>query len=279
MTISEANRNLFQDQLPAPKFETLNEYFTHLSDEHEYASNDFPCSQRLTVTSEAGKLPEALSMAMFSPETGELSFRRIATPPDHVLLNGKRNGISDLWFYLNWGTRFEAENVAYTVADASMDILFTTALLPADTWVKSLAARFPQLRFELTHAEPATGATGYLECNGGKVVTETTDDWIHPATWMAVGGDPESFFTTAIGCPFGMFEALEGDEKTPAEFLNALMEFDLDAFLYENGYDPDEDDEEESPERLEELITSHPNYAPVEGMETGWREPIEPIRY
>jgi hypothetical protein len=95
---------------------------------------------------------------------------------------------------------------------------------------------------------------------------------------MTVGGEPESFFTTAIGCPFGLFDALEGDEKTPAEFLNALMEFDLDAFLYMEGYDPDEDDEEQSPERLEELITSHPNYAP-DGSATGWREPIEPVRY
>jgi hypothetical protein len=278
MTISEANRNLFQEQLPQAKFETLNEYFTHLSDEHEYGNNDFPCHQRLTITSEAGKDLDAVSKAMFSPETGQLTFKRVAGAPDHVVLNGKRNGISDLWFYLNWGTRFEPQTIASTVTDESMDILFTTALLPADTWVKNLAARFPQVRFELTHAEPATGATGYLDCNGGKVVTENTDDWIHPATWMTVGGDPESFFTTAIGCPFGLFDALEGDEKTPAEFLNALMEFDLDAFLYMEGYDPDEDDDEQSPERLEELITSHPNYAP-DGSDTGWREPIEPVRY
>lgn len=278
MTISDTNRSLFREQLPEAKFETLNEYFNHFSDEHEYGNDDFPCHQRLTITSGAGKDLERVSKAMFSPETGELTFNRVMRTPEHVLLNDKRNGMSDLWFYLHWGTRFEPVTTGYTVTDDSIDILFTTALLPADTLVRSLAARFPELRFELTHAETATGSSGYLHCFDGKVVTERIDDFIHPATWMTVGGDAESFFATAIGCPFLMFEALEGDEKTPTEFLNALMEFNLDAFLYEEGYDPDEDDEDQSPEYLEALITSHPNYVP-DGSETGWREPIEPVRF
>lgn len=287
MSFTEKQAKQLQNSLPAEKFDSIQYYWNHLSEEHQYEAEDFPCYQKLSIWLVSEKLSEEVSQevtnALWDTVEGTLCFANVVpVPTELVSSTAGTDADADAWFYQNWGTRYEPipDSVSYNNTDGRIDIYFTTALLPADAWVKALASRFPDLNFSLHYAETGNLVSGYwCRYKGGYTAGEAFDH-IKPATWLNVGQDTDSYFTHAIGCPFTLFEVLDEEDdvaETPSAFLNALLEFDLDSFLYEDGYNEGQDDPSQSPQALEDLIRFHPNFEEDDDLEAGWREPLDPV--
>jgi hypothetical protein len=285
MTVNDEQMQMLQDNLPGFKFSQLQTYWTHLSDEHEYASTDFPCYQSLRITSPVEGAVEKAVKSIWSGESGSLSLELLASSPAEY--KDKQAGTdvdADRWFYQNWGTRYEPWEVDVVEVDGGVQFRFLTALLPADEWVKRVAAAHPDVNVVFDWAETSGYTSGFLTFNrGGYSAMENIDD-IPPARWLMLGHDTDSYFTQALGCPYGLFEYLDEDEDTatvPSSFLYALLEFDLEELLYEDGYQEGIDDEEQSPQALMDLILAHPNYdkKKAKKVKVGSRVPLYPVGY
>jgi hypothetical protein len=281
--MTATDEQMFQENLPEFKFSQLQTYWTHLSEEHQYASTDFPCYQSLRITSLVEGAVEKALKSIWSGETGSVSFDLLLpVPAAHKDKDAGFDADADLWFYRNWGTRYEPWQVDVTDVAGGVWFRFLTALLPADGWVQTLAAEHPDVNITFEWAETSGYTSGFSTfCRGGYSASENIDG-IPPARWLALGHDTDSYFTHALGCPYGLFEYLDEDEDSatvPAPFLYALLEFDLEEMLYEGGYQDGIDDEEQSPQALMNLILAHPNYDPAEAkkVKVGSRVPLYPV--
>lgn len=85
------------------------------------------------------------------------------------------------WKIENWGTKWDVDNVGFSINADGATFLFATAWSPPTPWVIYVSNIFPNLSFILSFNEPGMGFKGTAEVkNGNSIENEeqmTTEDY------------------------------------------------------------------------------------------------------
>jgi hypothetical protein len=142
------------------------------------------CFNRLYVTGSKEDIT-AFKLACKKPgaddndENAKFSFEGILPTPQE-LLDKEDNADPGMpgwynWRCENWGTKWDASDVDFDDNEDYINVNYSTAWGPPIEWVKTIAAKFPGLKFEGSYEESGSACYGKLEGAEGRIdVTEQT---------------------------------------------------------------------------------------------------------
>lgn len=83
------------------------------------------------------------------------------------------------WNVANWGTKWDISEVSVgNECEEEITYYYSTAWGPNDAFIKTIAPKYPLLKFELEYEEPGCAFEGTLIMNGGEEKLDETRDWV-----------------------------------------------------------------------------------------------------
>ena len=102
-------------------------------------------------------------------EDGELLFAKAVPEPEYESVRERYD-----WRIQNWGTKWETR-IHYT-EEGYNTLYFETAWGPPDSWLESVANKYPNLCFSLRFAEPGYDFSGIIKWEYGELVENEEGD-------------------------------------------------------------------------------------------------------
>jgi hypothetical protein len=126
------------------------------------------CFNTLVVNGSNTELKKFLVENQSSDDSNTISFEKMLPVPV-----GTKNVRE--WCIQQWGTlptNAEMYSSMSKNSDTNVSFEFETAWTPPDAWVIFIGKKYPSLKFNLYYDEPNCRFRGYIEVNGGKVITQ-----------------------------------------------------------------------------------------------------------